>query len=299
MSNLTTELQRLFLLDDQQWHSQKPDESGNSADLAAGALTPAIVAKCLAGETDMAMNLISPDGMARVMVVNFKKASDWEAVANLHQAVQDELDLPAPALSVSGRKGYRLWFSLAEPIPVAPARNFLKALRRRYLADIPAANLELRPDSDAPAFIKLVPARHRATGKWSAFIDPSLGGMFVDESGLEMAPNMDRQAGILAGLESIKPVEFQRALNILATEAEPDSEVGQLPKERSANLPGETASQPGLDTGGSASKLNVGSNYSDPKSFLLAVMNDASASARARIRAAKALLPYFAKSTPE
>ena len=299
MNNLTTELRRLYFLDDQQCHSQKPDERGNSANLAADALTPAIVAKCLAGETEVALNLVSPGKTARVMVVNFKKATDWEAVANLHQAVQDELDLPAPALSVSGRKGYRLWFSLAEPIPVAPARNFLKALRHKYLADIPAANLELRPDNDTPAVIKLAPARHSATGKWSAFIDPSLGGMFVDESGLEMAPNMDRQAGILAGLESIKPADFQRALSLLQTAAEADSGAPSLPGERSANQPGEAISQPDFGAGRSASKLNVGSNYSDPKSFLLAVMNDASASARVRIKAAKALLPYFAKSTPE
>jgi len=299
MNNLTKELRRLYFFDDQQWQSQKSEESGNSTALAAGALTPAILTKCLAGETGMAINLVSPGGTVRVMVVNFKKASDWEAVANLHQAVQDELDLPAPALSVSGRKGYRLWFSLAEPIPVAPARDFLKALRRRYLADLPAANLELRPDTDTPACIKLVPARHSATGKWSAFIDPSLGGMFVDEPGLEMAPNMDRQAGILAGLESIKPADFQSALNILATAAEAATGIPALPGERSANLPGEAAGQPGLDPGRSGSRLNVGSNYSDPKSFLLAVMNDASASARAKIKAAEALLPYFAKSTPE
>ena len=42
------------------------------------------------------------------------------------------------------------------------------------------------------------------------------------------------------------------------------------------------------------SALNVGSGYRDPQSFLLAVMNDESASARQRIAAAKALLPYFA-----
>lgn len=299
MNKLTTELQRLYFLDDQQWHSQKPDENGNSANLAAGALTPAIVAQCLAGETGMAMNLVSPGGTVRAMIINFKKASDWAAVAHLHQAVQDELELPAPALSVSGRKGYRLWFSLAEPIPVAPAREFLNMLRRRYLADLSAANLELRPDSDAPASIKLAPARHSATGKWSAFIDPSLGAMFVDESGLEMAPNMDRQAGILAGLESIKPADFQRALDILATEPEADTSVPSLPGEQSANPPTEAARQPGLGAGRSASQLNVGSDYSDPKSFLLAVMNDASANARVRIKAAKALLPYFAKPVPE
>jgi len=40
------------------------------------------------------------------------------------------------------------------------------------------------------------------------------------------------------------------------------------------------------------STLEVGNNFTDPKAFLLAVMNDASASSRDRIEAARALLPY-------
>ena len=39
--------------------------------------------------------------------------------------------------------------------------------------------------------------------------------------------------------------------------------------------------------------LDVGGGYVDPKSFLLAVMNDPGAAAEHRIEAAKALLPYF------
>lgn len=299
MNNLTTELERLYFLDAQQWQTQPPGESDNAADLAAGALTPATVAQCLAGETGIALNLVSPAGMVRAMVINFNKATDWEAVASLYQAVQDELDLPAPALSVSGQKGYRLWFSLAEPSAVASARDFLEALRRKYLAELPAARLELHPATDRLAVIELAPALHRATGRWSAFIDPSLGSMFVDESGLEMAPNMDRQAAILAGLESINPADFQRASSILETATAADNGVGQLPGEESAKRQGEAISQPGLEAGAIRSRLNVGSHYSDPKSFLLAVMNDASADAQSRIDAAKALLPYFASPIPE
>lgn len=304
MDKLITELQRLYFLKDQHWFSQKLDDSGEPIYAGEGAVTSAIVTKSLAGESNVGLDLVSSDGMARAMVVSFERATDWAQVAKLYQAVQDELDLPAPAIAVSGHKGYRLWFSLAKPAPVAQVRDFLKALRSKYLADIPVTNLAFHPDSDNAPFsastaIRLAPALHLATGKWSAFIDPSLGAMFVDEPGLEMAPNMDRQASILAGLKSIKAADFARALGILQAPPEADSGPGLAPVEPAVNLQGDADSQPGLEPHRSGSKLNVGNNYRDPASFLLAVMNDSSASARQRIKAAKALLPYFARATPE
>ena len=276
MNELITELQRLYFLPDQQWHSQQANADSNPAYPAEGALRPAVVASSLAGEQTIALQLVSADGMARAMLVDFAKPGDWPQVADLYQAVQDELDLPAPAISASGQKGYRLWFSLAEPVPVAQAGSFLDALRCKYLPDITVVNLELLPAGERTV-AKLLPALHEATGKWSAFIDPSLGAMFVDEPGLEMAPNMGRQADLLAGLKSIKAVDFQRALSVLQARSE------------SAVI------RPGPGAGHTRTLLNVGCDYSDPKSFLLAVMNDPSASARQRIRAAKALQPYFAK----
>lgn len=299
MNKLIIELQRLYFLHDQQWHGPQLDDSGKPVSPAEGGLTPELVAEGLAGEKAITLKLVSADGMTRAMVVNFAKPADWEAVENLYRLLQDDLDLPAPAISVSGRKGYRLWFSLDEEVPAAQATEFLDALCRRYLADIPAANLEFAPATDRAAagkqaVVKLVPALHTSTGKWSAFIDPSLGAMFIDEPGLEMAPNMDRQASILAGLESIKAADFQRALGILQQAAEPDANTAHAPLEVSASLPDQAANQPCLDTGRRRAKLNVGEHFSDPKSFLLAVMNDPSASARQRIKAAKALLPYFA-----
>jgi hypothetical protein len=300
MNKLIIELQRLYFLHDQQWHGPQLDDSGEPVCLAAGRLTPELVAESLAGEKTTMLEMVSADGMARAMVVNFSKPADWEAVANLYRLVQDDLDLPAPAISVSGRKGYRIWFSLGEPVPAAQATEFLDALCRRYLADIPAGNVEFAPDTNQAAagkqaVVKLVPALHMSSGKWSAFIDPSLGAMFIDEPGLEMAPNMDRQANILAGLESVKAADFQRALGILQQAAEAEATTAPVAPEASANLPDEAASQPCLDTGRRRAKLNVGEHFSDPQSFLLAVMNDPSASARQRIKAAKALLPYFAK----
>lgn len=286
MNKLITELQRLYFLTDQQWHSQQLDDGSDASYPAEGALTPAIVASSLGGENTVALQLLSANGKVRAMVINFKKPSDWQQVGNLYQAVQDELDLPAPAISVSGRKGYTVWFSLAEPVPLAQARDFLDALRRKYLADITLPNLQLRPDS-AQALTTLAPALNAATGKWSAFIDPSMGAMFVDDSGLEMAPNMDRQADVLAGLKSIKAGDLQRAIGVLQTAAESASKPDPVPTGGLEIQRNEGAKRPGM--------LGVGTDYGDPKSFLLAVMNDPSASPRQRIRAAKALLPYFAK----
>jgi len=291
MNKLISALQRLYFLQDQQWHSQSLNDGGDLAYAAEGPLTPAIVTKSLAGELTVGLNLVSPAGMARVMVVSFARATDWEQVANLYQAVQDELDLPAPAVSVSGRKGYSLWFSLAEALPLAQIQAFLAALRLKYLADIPLAHLELQPD--ALAIKTLAPARHNTTGKWSAFIDPSMGSMFIVEPGLEMAPILDRQAGMLAGLKSIKTANFQRALSILQAPSELDGEPALTLAEAAARLPTKVSRPPDLADGYRYSKLGEGNTYADPRDFLLAVMNDSSVGVKQRIKAAKALLPYF------
>lgn len=299
MNKLIAELRRLYFLPDQQWHSRTQDAAGKVTDLAEGDLSPEVVAKVLAGEAGAGLDLVSAAGMARVMVVSFKRAGDWDLVANLYQAVQNDLDLPAPAVSVSGRAGYRIWFSLAEPVSVVQALDFLDALHVRYLPGIPASCLELHPGTDLPAstgksIVTLVPALHNATGKWSAFIDPSMGSMFVVEPGLEMAPNLERQASMLASLESIKDGAFQRALEMLRAEAQPDCRADASHEGQTVDVPTQTAVLPGLAARSPQSGLlTVGSNFADPKSFLLAVMNDPSASTRQRIKAAKALLPYF------
>lgn len=291
MNNLFDELQRLYFLPGQHWLGQKLKNAGEPAEVGAGPLTPEIIGQSLAADHGVTLNLLGADGRVRAMLVVFDKAGDWPAVAMLYQAVQDELDLPAPALSVSGRNGFRLWFSLAEPVPAAQAGRFLDGLRRRYLADIPAADLQFRPDGGAaaagPVLVKLTPALHLATGKWSAFIDPSLGSMFVDEPGLAMAPSMDRQAQILAGLECIKPAVFQRALE-------------RLQEQDAMTVVGGPESAAALANAESGRRqIAVGSHFGDPESFLLAVMNDPSATTLERIRAAELLLPRFPRSAPK
>lgn len=214
-----------------------------------------------------------PDDAVRLLVIEFLQAADWDAVATLFAAVQRELDLPAPAISVSASAGFRLWLPLAEAVSPNQAQVFLEGLRQRYLAEFPRQRLRLGREVQAEA----VPAPDPNTDKWSAFIDPTMGSMFLAEPGLDMAPNRDRQADLLAGIRLIPASDFQRALASL-TEA-PDIQ-----------------GEPAMTAAGSQPGLALSQHFDDPQHFLLAVMNDPQARAEHRIAAAQALLPYFAKA---
>ncbi|HEX6734500.1 MAG TPA: hypothetical protein VF096_06780 [Azonexus sp.] len=241
-----------------------------------GALTADDLAHALAGTAAVHLELATPDGTTRALVFDFTRRSDWPQVTALCQALQDDLELPAPAIAVGAADGFQLWLSLAAPVPLAEARDFLAALRGKYLTDLPAARLVSHP-GDANAPVGLVPAFDAASGKWSAFIDPGMGSMFTSESGLDLAPNPERQADMLAALASITRADWQRARASLAT------------------VPATTAPQTPAPAAVATSAL--AGPYRDPHSFLLAVMNDPSAPIDQRIEAAKALLPYFANST--
>lgn len=244
MSKLNQELQRLYGLSDQ---------------------------KNLVGDGDAGLNLLGEDGRVRALVLGFERAADWARVGSLYQRLQEDLELPQPAISVSGQAGYQLWLSLADAIPLAEAEAFLEALRLKYLADMPPGRLKFYPSHNSMT-VGLVPALCEVSQKWSAFIDPTMGAMFVEESGLEMPPNRDRQADMLSGLKSVGGEDFQRALAILLAESCSPEVVAQC-------------SEPG-----------AAKHYADPKNFLLAVMNDPLASLDQRIQAAKALLPAFGQA---
>lgn len=219
MNKLIAELQRLFFLPGQQ--------------CAGASLTPA------GGQIPVALDLVNDAGMARVMVIDFCRAADWPKVAGLFLALQTDLDLPAPAVSVSGSQGFSLWLSLVEPAPVAQLKDFLQALRVRYLAEIPLDKLNLLPVTDAAThdsavFVRLPPCVDPINGMWSAFIDPAHGANFTDEPWLEMAPPMDKQAARLAEVESIKTGAFVNALSIMRPTPMPaeDSTATVLPSPR-------------------------------------------------------------------
>lgn len=245
MDELIAQLQRLYL-----------------AELADA--TPAALSMMLRGEGGMSVDLVGPGGQVRALVITLDSAF-WAQAAQLYEGVQTELDLPPPAVSVSGSKAYGLWFSFATALPLAQAEAFAEGLRRRYLAEVPTTRLTLHP----PAPVTLVPAR-QGGDRWSAYIDASLGSMFVDEPWLEMAPSLHKQAELLAGQASIKPDVLERALGILQPAAA------------------------GADADATLSAAHTG--HQEPVGFLLSIMNDATVGTGLRIEAAKALLPYFRKT---
>lgn len=232
------------------------------------------------------------------MVIGFAQTSDWPLIARLYEAMQEELDLPAPAVSVSARCGYQVWISLADPVTVALAHRFMNVLINRCLAELPRTRINLHPSIDATSAVdegrlELVPAVDPSSGKWSTFIDPSLGALFVDEPWLDMAPSIDKQANLLAELKSINAGDLQRVLEL----AHFDKAEAAMTHEANAPLTelGPVSSADSCKH----SQSGTGHTQYDPKTFLLAVMNDASVSTEQRIEAAKALLPYFEKLRSE
>jgi hypothetical protein len=126
--------------------------------------------------------------------------------------LQGELGLPAPAVSISGDSGYRLWLSLEQPVPIERAQRFLDGLRAACFAQV-----ALEQGVDAP--VELPPCLHQPSGKWAAFIHPGMGASFAEEPGLEMAPPLGAQAAFLDGLQSIGMAQFERVLELLARPA--------------------------------------------------------------------------------
>lgn len=304
MNRLDTELQRLYLPPQPACQAQPATPTG-SAQHASPAL-------------------IDADGQVRALVLELASAAGGEAVAALWQGLQNELELPAPAIAISGA-GYQVWLSLSEPIPVAQAREFLESLRQRLLAGIAPRHVQLLPGlpsgttdaAEAPdtpdipgtsvpaSHARLIPAQLDESGRWSAFISPHLAAMFADEPWLDMPPSPDAQADLLLGLKSMAPADFQRARQQLAP-AEAVSIFAAPPAP--AALAGQAAAagkQPDLENSPDA-QANTATGHQeprtasaaeqDPRRFLLAVMNDPSVEMGLRIEAAKALLPY---STPQ
>lgn len=183
--------------------------------LPAGTLAPEALAQHLNGETSLAVYLASRDGMTRAMVIAFPKTADsadghWMRLCAVANALQGQLGLPAPAVSISGDNAFGLWLSLAQPTPVAQAQQFMSLLLRAY-----APETTVEPNA-ASLPVPLLPCLHQGSGKWGAYIHPGLGASFVDDKGLEMAPPLAAQTAFLEGLESITAAQFQHAQAKLA-----------------------------------------------------------------------------------
>jgi len=195
MQNLIEQLTRLYL-------------ARNSLPLDA-------LAQHLSGHKTVAINLVSDDGLTRAMVISFAKSGDddsarhWVHLCSVANALQSEFGFPAPAVSISGSNSYGLWLSLASPVPVVQAHQFMELLRKAYLPE-----MELCTDGVGIP-VELPPCLHQSTGKWAAFIHPGMGESFADESWLEMAPPIAGQIAFLKDLQSISAAQFLSALNRL------------------------------------------------------------------------------------
>ena len=195
-------------------------------------------------------------GGVGALVLEVADPAEWQPLAAVFQGLQADLDLPAPAIAVNGRDAMQLWFSLAQPLPAADAVAFLELLRLRYMGHINRHRVRLLAGAVEP-----VPALQAGTGMWSAFVAPDLASVMADEPWLDLPPNPDGQAALLARLQSIAPAALQRAM-------------AQL--------------QPAAAPGGAAASAQPARG---PREFLMDVMNDPAIALALRIEAAKALLP--------
>lgn len=221
------------------------------------------------------------------MVMELRSPPNWELLSRVWQGVQAELELPAPAIAVSGTEGLQLWFSLAQAVPVAQAHAFLAGLQRRFLADIDARRVVLMPTTDASALhperhATLVPALQEQTGNWSAFLAPDLAPVFADTPWLDVSPSEEGQAALLRSIAVTKPEVFLEACEKLATGS---------PLQPS-NAPAPAVAAVAIDPGPGPGHQSPAAADGDPKRFLVQVMNDGTVPMALRIEAAKALLQH-------
>jgi hypothetical protein len=183
--------------------------------LAPEAVTREALAQHILGKTTLAIKLTTADDLTRALAVTFRKAfgdgetGHWDRLCKVANALQADLGLPAPAVSIDGASAYRLWLSLETPVAASVAQDFLELLRLAYFPE-----LELAPDA-ATAPVYLPPCLNPRSGKWAAFIHPGMGASFAEESGLEMAPPLGAQVGFLEGLDSIADEQFRQAVRKL------------------------------------------------------------------------------------
>ena len=226
------------------------------------------------------LRLVGDSGEVRAMVMSLSQPADWAVLSAVWRGVQTDLELPAPAIAINGVDAFELWFSLVEPVPLVQAVAFLHGLRRRYLTGVKPQRVHLRPDGSvdkATHQTPIVPARQGDAELWSAFVAPDLAAVFGDEPVLDVAPGGDAQAELLSRLLSIKPDAFEAALEQLDATATAPATALAAPADR---LKSQGLAGVGIDA----------DRYTDPKLFLLDVMNDASVALALRIEAAKALI---------
>ena len=206
----------------------------------------------------------------RGAVLELVLPAGWEHLSLVCKGVQSDLDLPAPAIAVSGDDALQLWFSFASPTSSSTRARFLQGLRERYLSSLAPTQVRLFAET---AELPGMPPVEISSQRWSAFVTSDLASVFAETPWLDIAPSDEGQATILRALEPIRQVAFEAALNKLGA-AEDDTQREPIATNRAASGAAQS-SKPG-DT--------------DPVRFLTSVMNDKTAPLALRIEAAKALL---------
>lgn len=246
MQRLLSELRRLFPLPiDAQAAGAAP-----GADSASSALQ-----RQLAGEGWLELQPVDAQGCTRLLGFGFhgvargQGAAHCAALLQLARWLMEELGLPEAAFCVNGRDGYDLWLPLAVPVPVAEAHEFVQRLQALHLHEL--QQVHLWPAAAQPALagaqtLRLPPGLYPDSGLWSVFIAPGLAPSFTEEAGIDIAPNLDKQAELLSRLQPIPPDEFTRALQRLRQRA------GQAADVPEADAPGAGA-QDGAGAAGAAS----------------------------------------------
>lgn len=217
-------------------------------------------------------------GMVRTLVLAWGQPLGVSGLSALWQGVQDAWDWPAPAVALNGADGWELWFSLAQAVPQAQARTVLHGVLQRWAPGAATAHVRLWPSGHDTASHP-VPPTMVSPEHWSSFISPGMVTLFADEPWLNVPPNPDKQADLLAPLQGISPAAWARALADVAAAA-PEPAAGQAPA-------------PALWT--TAAPTAQGWT---PRAFLLAVLNDPAVPLPQRLDAAQALLPYEETTGP-
>jgi hypothetical protein len=226
-----------------------------------------------AQEDAQTVSLVDARGRVRALILEVVQPVGWDALSEVWHGIQVELQLPAPAIAVSGRDGLQLWLSLESAMPADAAHAFLQALVARFLPHVAASRVRLWPTAAQPArHAALVPALQDDGANWSAFVSPDLVSVFSETPWLDVEPGEEGQAALLRGLQSIEPAAFDEASAGMRASA---------PQAR------EPLPAPGHASGAPAAGETPGD---DPRRFLLRVMNDERADLALRIEAAKALL---------
>ncbi|HEY1226224.1 MAG TPA: hypothetical protein VGF26_02785 [Ramlibacter sp.] len=228
-----------------------------------------------------AHGLVDTEGRVRALVLELARPATWTDLSAVWQGVQADLDLPAPAIAVSGQGGYQLWFSLADPVDVDAARAFLESLCAHYPGGVAPERIRLEPSLDPAGTVRHVgatPPVQVAPERWSAFLTADLAPLFAEEPWLDHPPGVDAQADLLARLSSTPNEDFMRAL-------------GRLRSERRAQVPALASPAAALVENDAPRPLRrAADDAQEPAAFLLAVMRDPSVDLHLRVEAAKALL---------